>query len=160
MIVALIEDTGRASRLLPNRKGSEADSPSVQCAIRGFARALFSEIEGTAFILADYLASRCGGEPPTTKLLQGRDEVVRGRIADIVDAFASEVGEARRWREQALGGMHFPRHAGSAIASHILHHSRASTRLRRTPRPFSRCAPGGMFRCMIASRSMPRNTHV
>jgi hypothetical protein len=54
---------------------------------------LFSDIEGTTFIVAKYLADRCGGAPPDRVFLQGMDDDVRTTIAGTLERFSACVGK-------------------------------------------------------------------
>jgi hypothetical protein len=62
------------------------------CAIRNFARTLFSEIEGCVFVAAFSLFRYRGYAEPTEELLIGSHEEVRARIVSTLEAFSQEFG--------------------------------------------------------------------
>lgn len=105
MVLALTKDTDRALKLVPRKT---IESPFRPWAIRNLARSLFSAIEGTAFILADFLAD-CGScERPTANFLRGQDEDVRERIADVLDQFSHLVGDGCKVPRAGPGWENFP----------------------------------------------------
>lgn len=101
VIFPLMRDTIRAIEVMRNT--NTATAVPATCGLRNLVRVLFSQIEGSVLIAAEFLHRFAGGKPVDRRLLIGSSVEVRDRIVVTLDAFAEHFASHRKIQRMGAG---------------------------------------------------------